>query len=125
MSEHAITAEPIKPEVLASSTTSAPAYWSWRRRFAFIFIQLSILAYVAGAGAYGASYTILRFLGGADREVTILEAIPVVVVLYAIAGLMIAAVLFAVIALIFSRRPRYLGILYVPTAVYAYYMLTM
>lgn len=117
MSENVTPGESVKPE--------ASSYWSWRRRIAFAFMQLSLLAYALGVGAYGTCYVISHFYGGADREISIVQALPIFAVLYAIAGLMIVAVLFAVIALIFSRRALYLAILYVPTGVYAYYTLSV
>ncbi|WP_372725155.1 hypothetical protein [Novipirellula sp.] len=114
MSENVKPVEPVKSK----------AYWSWRRRIAFAFMQLSAMAYAMGIGAFIAYYIIGNMLGGANREVTIAQAFPLFAVFYLIACLMIAAILTAVIALIFSRSALYLAIPYVPTAVYAYYTLS-
>ena len=57
-------------------------------------------------------------------EVSFGHAIPLLSVLYVVAGFMVLAVVFALIALFFSRRALYLAVLYVPTCIYAYYALT-
>jgi fatty acid desaturase len=99
-------------------------YWTWRRSIAFFLIQLSWAVYLLGAGAFGAFFIIGKFWGKPAAKATIVQAVPLISVLYLIHGLMILAVLLALLALLFSRRALYLAIPYVPTGIYAYYNLT-
>ncbi|QDV40690.1 hypothetical protein Enr13x_05250 [Stieleria neptunia] len=114
-------------ENVSTSGTEKPtaAYWGWRRIIAFVLIQLSWTAYLLGAGSFGALYALGSLLGGANREVNVITGISLMLVLYAIGAMLIAAVLLAAVALIFSRKTLYLGIAYVPTAIYAYHVLSV
>ncbi len=82
------------------------------------------MAYSMGIGVYVAFNIASRLMAGPEREIAVLQAFPLFGMLYAVAGFMVVAITFAVVALIFSRSTLYLLILYVPTAVYAYYVLS-
>ena len=82
------------------------------------------MAYSMGAGAYVAFDIASRIIGGPEGEIAAVQAFPLLGMLYAVAGFMVVAITFAVVALIFSRSTLYLLVLYVPTAVYAYYALS-
>lgn len=74
-----------------------------------------------GWGAFVACWTIANVLGGKSRELNIGQALPIIAVLYIVAGFMVLAVIFALVALLFSRRALYLAILYLATGIWACY----
>lgn len=104
---------------------TASAYWTRRRRIAFVLIQFSWTSYTLGAGAFLACYAMGNLWANADREVNLLQGISLMLLLYLVGGFLILAVLFAALALFFSRKVLALGIVYVPTAIYVYYCLTV
>jgi len=87
-------------------------------------MQASLMAYSMGIGVYVAFEIASRIMPEPERETALRQAFSQFGMLYAIAGFMGLAIVFAVVAPIFSRSTLYLLILYVPTAVYAYYALS-